>query len=447
MKLVRENSEIFFKGVYLGDITTYEGGTECLQLEGFPELVFEASLNDLFELVDFVSFYYAINDILAASYFTNINEVMLSDKWGFHKIKQMRVSFGIHRNSRHLNKFGAYFYHFMHALINNPRYLSSDSDINYGSVKSIELFVNRSEFYLAEGFPEVITVQFDSSDFYDVNDCRNFVDELILSSDKYAQSYMGLSEQNSFERTIEFTPETFQAGIGILNYFGTYLREQYPDEKAYVKIEQNDLSVKLTINSSTGKSETIEKAFNEYGQIMSGSSSVVDIVSNPLLIAKLENKIDLLNAELNSERRLNNLQASTIKDFVEMFRISHDKSSNYQFVLSNTNSNNVSISINNEIASTLGALRELKEALPVENPLQNELDDITHSLEAIENESSAEVVKKSSALSKLKRFIDKVNKGQEVASSAIKTIERGAEIFNSLVAKYHGLMDTLNSIQ
>ena len=52
-------------------------------------------------------------------------------------------------------------------------------------------------------------------------------------------------------------------GLGILNYFGKYLKEQYPNEKATVRIEQESLTVRLIVISKNGKTEVIEKALNE----------------------------------------------------------------------------------------------------------------------------------------------------------------------------------------
>lgn len=63
---------------------------------------------------------------------------------------------------------------------------------------------------------------------------------------------LGDAQEHSLVKAIEFPPEYQQAGVGILSYFGTYLREQYPEEKAKVKIEQDGLTVRqlLTLVSS-----------------------------------------------------------------------------------------------------------------------------------------------------------------------------------------------------
>ena len=72
------------------------------------------------------------------------------------------------------------------------------------------------------------------------------------------------------DKFIEFSPEYHQAGLGILNYFTTYLREQYPEQDALVKIEQHGLSVRMIIETKNGERTIVEKALHEYELIVSG---------------------------------------------------------------------------------------------------------------------------------------------------------------------------------
>lgn len=57
-----------------------------------------------------------------------------------------------------------------------------------------------------------------------------------LESDSYVER-----DNSVIDRCIQFPPEYHQAGLDILNYFGTYLREQYPEENASVRIEHRAL--------------------------------------------------------------------------------------------------------------------------------------------------------------------------------------------------------------
>lgn len=62
-----------------------------------------------------------------------------------------------------------------------------------------------------------------------------------------------LNEKIVIDRCIEFPPEFHQAGLNILSFFGTYIREQYPDQEAKVKIEQNGYLIKLIIETKRWK--------------------------------------------------------------------------------------------------------------------------------------------------------------------------------------------------
>jgi hypothetical protein len=93
------------------------------------------------------------------------------------------------------------------------------------------------------------------------------------------------------DRCIEFPPEYHQAGLDILNYFGTYLREQYPEEETKVRIEQEGLKVRLVIETLSGKSEIIEKALHEYELIVTGTEPPERFTQNDKLILDLKNEL------------------------------------------------------------------------------------------------------------------------------------------------------------
>ncbi len=70
----------------------------------------------------------------------------------------------------------------------------------------------------------------------------------------------------AFERVIEFPPGYHQAGIAILDYFGTVFRKKHPDIKATVYIIQKDMKLSMVIDPVEGGDdggEIIEKALDE----------------------------------------------------------------------------------------------------------------------------------------------------------------------------------------
>ncbi|MCP4107357.1 MAG: hypothetical protein GY749_17740 [Desulfobacteraceae bacterium] len=68
----------------------------------------------------------------------------------------------------------------------------------------------------------------------------------------------------AYSERIEFPPEHRQAGIAILDYFGTVLRKKYPDTKATVSIKQEHMKLIMVIDPAEGEGEIIEKALDEY---------------------------------------------------------------------------------------------------------------------------------------------------------------------------------------
>lgn len=62
-------------------------------------------------------------------------------------------------------------------------------------------------------------------------------------------------------------------------------------------------------------------------------------------------------------------------------------------------------------------------------------------METIENENNPEVVKKSAAMSKFKRFLDKVRKGNKDFKKMIETSETSLDILRDLAGKYNKIAE------
>jgi uncharacterized protein YggU (UPF0235/DUF167 family) len=239
------------------------------------------------------------------------------------------------------------------------------------------------------------------------------------------------------DRCIEFPSEYYQAGLNILNYFGTYLREQYPDENAKVKIEQNGQIVRLIIETNDGEKEIVEKALEEYQLIVTGQKKPEEITTNQRLIL-----------ELNSELRIAKYRMETQQDIIQVQRGQIDQ----LFLLIGTglvNKNPINIdfrpvisltnqtTINNDVSYALSNISELKELFPMVSPEFIELQELEGSLVAIESEQNPEVVKNSSAMKKFKKFVESVSEGNTEVSKILKTAENGWETFKNLAGKYN----------
>jgi hypothetical protein len=243
------------------------------------------------------------------------------------------------------------------------------------------------------------------------------------------------------DRCIEFPSEFYQAGLNILNYFGTYLREQYPDEDAKVKIEQNGQIVRLIIETNDGEKEVIEKALEEYQLIVTGQKKPEDITKNQKLIL-----------ELNSELRIAKYRIETQQDIIQVQRGQID---NLFVMIGNGLTNRTPINIdfkpiitlstqtiiNQDISDALYDISELKQLIPSASNEFIELEDLEGSLATIEKEEKAEVVKNSSAMKKLKKIITSISEGNTELSKALKTAENGIDTLRSLAGKYNKIAE------
>tara|TARA_R110000772_G_scaffold268366_2_gene395158 strand:+ start:14950 stop:16308 length:1359 start_codon:yes stop_codon:yes gene_type:complete len=253
-----------------------------------------------------------------------------------------------------------------------------------------------------------------------------------LESDSYVEK-----DNSIIDRCIEFPPEYHQAGLDILNYFGTYLREQYPDENASVKIEQQGLKVRLVIQTKDGKSEIIEKALHEYVLIVTGAEPPEKFAKSDKLILELRNELRIAKFRLESQQDLIGMQNGRIDKLLNI--VGDGLSQKHQVVIdfkpAITLSN--SVTINQDIAAALSHVNELMEELPSSNDAYFALKELEGSLAAIETDNDPESVRRSPAMSKFKRLIDKVVANGSELNSAIKKAESGWEIFSELAAKYN----------
>lgn len=106
-------------------------------------------------------------------------------------------------------------------------------------------------------------------------------------------------------RAIEFSPEYFQAGVSILNYFGTVLREKHDHLHAKVRIEQDGLKVTLIVESENGEREEIEQALNEYSLLISGEISPEKFYKdNPLKVIELKQQLQMAQVQIETQKQI-----------------------------------------------------------------------------------------------------------------------------------------------
>lgn len=125
--------------------------------------------------------------------------------------------------------------------------------------------------------------------------------------------------ENLIIRSIEFPPEHHQAGISILNFFGSVLRKKYPDKKAKVKIEQDGLKVTMIIEPvDGGDREIIEKELNNFGLVVTGQKSIEEFSDNKLLLLELKTQLRITQVQFDMQKELLNDKNAQIEKLLSL---------------------------------------------------------------------------------------------------------------------------------
>lgn len=246
-------------------------------------------------------------------------------------------------------------------------------------------------------------------------------------------------------RSIEFPPEYHQAGVGILNFFSTYLNENYPSQNATVRIEQVGLKVRMVVESENGDSEIIEKALHEYEQIMTGKENATKFTQNEKLILDLRNEVRVAKFRIESQQDFIALQNEKLRGSESridtlLLLVGEGLKKQPQHISVQVNpciQNNMSVTVTSDISLSLGCLEELTDLLPKEDDICLPLADLSKSLQTIETEQRPEIVKSSSAMAKFARFIDKLSDTNSTIRKAIDATQQGYEVALDLVDKYN----------
>ena len=110
--------------------------------------------------------------------------------------------------------------------------------------------------------------------------------------------------ENLIERVLEFSKEHYQAGIGILSYFGEIIKQKYPDIDAKVRIEQDGDIVRMIVDTPDGTRDIIEQTLNKYALVISRKAEPDSLLEDKLQIHKLTSKLDIAELEVRQTRDL-----------------------------------------------------------------------------------------------------------------------------------------------
>jgi hypothetical protein len=249
-----------------------------------------------------------------------------------------------------------------------------------------------------------------------------------------------INRQIIINRSIEFPPEYHHAGLGILNYFGTVLREKYPDHNAKVKIEQEGLSVRLIVESENGDREVIEKALQEFEMVVRGEAAPEEFFGSAAKIIELKNELRIAQVRIDSQRELLAYQGQEVLSLRQL--IGHSLTAKDTIcievnpIINVTTSNAVQLQQNIPIISE--SVQELS-ALAITDPnLQLRLLDLDDSLNTLESKS-ANAIKEASGFKKLKKFLDEANETGTAVNSFIDNLDDGIGFLQKMASGYNAI--------
>lgn len=245
------------------------------------------------------------------------------------------------------------------------------------------------------------------------------------------------NESIKIDRCIEFEPEYFQAGLSILSYFGTVLRDKYPDEKATVKIEQHGLTVRMVVETSDGSIETLEKALHEYELVLKGEVNAEEFFLSPIKALELKTQLRMFELQVESQKDVIALQNGIIIDLKQLASQALSKPP-VTIINQLQNTQTTTINTKNEFTKTNDDLEELID-LAVSDALKNKLAMIQNALENCRNSDNPENVKDSNGMKKLAKFLNEAN---QVGSEASELAEKGGkalDLLKSLGRSYNNI--------
>lgn len=250
------------------------------------------------------------------------------------------------------------------------------------------------------------------------------------------------------ERSIEFKPEHYQAGLGILSYFGTVMRKKHSEQNAKVKIEQEEDRVRLIVESENGDKEVIERAFDEFGLVIHQDMKPEEFYDNYLDVAELKTKLGIFETELKFQHQLVEMKEHRIielkkdKEFLKNVIGQALVRPNSPIYINNQLNNTQSTVINHktEFTKSNDELEDLID-LAESEALKNRLATIQNALEVNRNADQPEEVKDSSGMKKLAKFLKDAN---EVGTEANTLAEKGGkalDLIKSLGRRYNSIAE------
>ncbi|PGO26421.1 hypothetical protein CN984_17825 [Bacillus cereus] len=270
--------------------------------------------------------------------------------------------------------------------------------------------------------------------------------EMPLEMVEMPSNIEGYNENIVMNRSIEFPPEYYQAGLGILGYFQKVLKEKYPGIQATVRIIQDGLIVKMIVETEDGSKHIVEKALEEYDLILKGEIKPEEYfdASAQIQILELKNELRMAQFRIESQKELLAYQKTQIKEqqiqtstLVEIISKGLSKPALPAIHVSPVITVETSLSqhtIHNELKEAIEVIRDLKKVVDSPETVES-LNEIEEAL----SEADANNINDSAGVSKLQSLIETVNNTESAVSKSIATTTAGVELAKKLARNYNKL--------
>ncbi len=108
-----------------------------------------------------------------------------------------------------------------------------------------------------------------------------------------------------------------------MNSFAEVMRQKYPEVLATVQITQDDLIVRMTIETDDGHREIVEQMLKEYGLVVSGNLPPSALLPNSMDVLRLENQLAIVNTQLDNARRILQVTQANYEARIESLEMGH----------------------------------------------------------------------------------------------------------------------------
>lgn len=269
------------------------------------------------------------------------------------------------------------------------------------------------------------------------------LDESVIKVIEVEHEIQNKNDQDiKIDRCITFEPEYYQAGLGILSYFGTILRDKYPDQNATVKIEQHDLTVRMIIETEDGNIETLEKALHEYELVLKGQKSAEEFYLSPIKALELKNQLNIFKFQVDSQKEIIALQRGQILSLEDIVDKALAPITHPPVTIINQLNNTQSVNINHqtELNESYDDLDKLIDIIDNDS-LKKRLERALTALDAAQNLDEPEAVKNSGGMKQLAKILNEAN---EVGTEVNNLVEKGGkalELMKNLGRKYNSVAE------